>query len=352
MADTQSTPRTMNLCACGCGGFTKSTFKTGHHRKVKGAKPPVPAKPVKQRIRESTVVTELGCWEWQLGKDKDGYGTMKVARKTVRAARASYEAFKEAIPAGRVINPTCRNRPCVNPDHLEAVTIAESVARGESDPLKNFAAYYERRRAAAHCPNGHPWDKENTRYSETGRHCRACIREAQRKRRADADFVARERERNRELYQLNQDEILERKRRYNRERYAEAKAEGRCVHGGGGGCPEPAVEGKSKCLHHLALSAARTWGIKKHPLETIYRDRGIENCWICGCDFDEQTRMANDHLIPRSLGGPDEPWNLAPVCQPCNSRRSNLPLNQTMELAVYADIAVSDFPDEYQEYLI
>lgn len=347
----KATPPGFNLCACGCGGLTKSTWKTGHHRRAKGAKPTIATKPIKQRIAESTAETSSGCWEWQLSKCRDGYGMMKVAGKTLRAARVSYTEFKGPIPEGLLVFQVCKNRACVNPDHLEVITSKESVARGATDPKVNFAAYYERRRAATHCPHGHPWDSENTRRDEVQRFCRACLRENQRKRRKDPDFIAKERERNREIYALNRDEILERKRRYTRECYAKAKAEGRCVYGGGLRCDEPAVEGKSQCEYHLALSAARTWGIRKHPLHTIYKERGIQTCWICDCEFTAEDPMCNDHLIPRSLGGPDEPWNLAPICRTCNSRRSNLPLNQTMELAIHADVAVADFPDEYLEYL-
>lgn len=32
-----------------------------------------------------------------------------------------------------------------------------------------------------------------------------------------------------------------------------------------------------------------------------------------------------DHVVARSLGGPDDPWNRVPVCQSCNSRKSDKP---------------------------
>ena len=35
------------------------------------------------------------------------------------------------------------------------------------------------------------------------------------------------------------------------------------------------------------------------------------------------TATTADHRIPRSLGGPDELWNLQPACGPCNSSRGN-----------------------------
>lgn len=344
-------PPTFNLCACGCGEQTKSTWKTGHHRRAKGAKPTIATKPIKQRIAESTAETSSGCWEWQLSKCRDGYGMMKVAGKSLRAARVSYTEFRGDIPKGMLIYQSCKNRACVNPSHLEAITAQESVARGESDARGNFFEHYEKRRSTTHCPNGHPWDSENTRHNGIQRICRACLRENQRKRRQDPNVAANERERNRETYKLNRDKILERKRKNSRKRYAKAKGEGRCVYGGGGRCKELAAEGRVQCEYHLALSAARTWGIRKHPLHTIYKDRGIQTCWICDCEFALENPMCNDHLIPRSLGGPDEAWNLAPICRSCNSRRCNLPLNQTMRVAIHANVAVSDFPDEYLGYL-
>lgn len=39
-----------------------------------------------------------------------------------------------------------------------------------------------RQRAKTHCPQGHPYDAENTRISKRGRICRACTREASRRR--------------------------------------------------------------------------------------------------------------------------------------------------------------------------
>lgn len=40
-------------------------------------------------------------------------------------------------------------------------------------------------------------------------------------------------------------------------------------------------------------------------------------CHYCGTG-DAQTR---DHIVPRSLGGVDAPWNLVRACYPCNSAK-------------------------------
>lgn len=40
-------------------------------------------------------------------------------------------------------------------------------------------------------------------------------------------------------------------------------------------------------------------------------------CWLCGLPGADTV----DHVVPRSMGGTDEPWNLRPAHQRCNSRR-------------------------------
>lgn len=198
----------MNVCECGCGGETKSRFVRGHHRRVPGAKPPRAAQSLDQRIRDNSEVTEDGHWLWQRRIDQSGYGQIKVNKRTRPVARVSHEVFIGEVPAGHIVHQTCGRRDCVAPEHLEAITFAEMNHRGENDALKNFAEYYERRRAATHCPNGHPWDEENTRRDEVQRYCRSCLRDSQRERRLDPAFRALEQSRARDLYVENRSRFL------------------------------------------------------------------------------------------------------------------------------------------------
>lgn len=108
---------------------------------------------------------ETGCWEWRGYRRPDGYGVVGVGRKVRLAHRVTYEAMRAEIPVGLELDHLCRVRACVNPWHLEPVTHAVNVSRG-GNALKT------------RCPQGHPYDEENTYVSRRGgRNCRACKRE-------------------------------------------------------------------------------------------------------------------------------------------------------------------------------
>jgi hypothetical protein len=69
------------------------------------------------------------CWEWRGSRNPRGYGKISNKGKLLGAHRVSYEIHKGQIPDGLEIDHLCRNRWCVNPDHLEAVSHAANLHR-------------------------------------------------------------------------------------------------------------------------------------------------------------------------------------------------------------------------------
>ena len=115
------------------------------------------------RIRAS----ETGCLEWT-GTVANGYGTIKHGGRNHRAHRLIYSLVVGPIPEGLVIDHLCRNKRCVNPAHLEAVTVRENTLRGVGPTAQNMAK--------THCLRGHPFSDANTRWDGRGRVCRECHR--------------------------------------------------------------------------------------------------------------------------------------------------------------------------------
>lgn len=111
-----------------------------------------------------------GCWQWLGSIDKDGYG-----RYSGRMAhRAMWEERRGPIPSGHQLDHRCRNRACVNPEHLEPVTRAVNMARGAT---ANKTA----------CKSGHQFNPENTYRRPSGhRDCKECIRQRARRYKATA----------------------------------------------------------------------------------------------------------------------------------------------------------------------
>lgn len=102
------------------------------------------------------------CWEWTGGNSGNGYGRFWLEGRSQQAHRVAYELTVAPIPAGLQLDHLCRNRLCVNPGHLEAVTLAENTRR-RPRPTK--------------CPQGHPYTPESTYLCPRGwRQCRICRR--------------------------------------------------------------------------------------------------------------------------------------------------------------------------------
>jgi hypothetical protein len=113
-----------------------------------------------------------GCWVWLASRNPWGYGHFAHRRVIRSAHRCAYEIAVGPIPDGLTIDHLCRNPACVNPAHLEPVTMTENLRRGMSP-----SAIHARQ---THCIHGHPFDASNTYVTGTSkrRTCRTCNRDA------------------------------------------------------------------------------------------------------------------------------------------------------------------------------
>jgi len=130
-----------------------------------------------KRIAEKYAI-KGDCWIWTGARRSARsrlveYGAVFYNGRPQQAHRVVYECVKGPIPHGLTLDHLCRNTLCVNPDHLEPVTMRENILRGTGPSAQNAKK--------DHCKHGHEFTDANTHRRGPGRRvgkreCRECRR--------------------------------------------------------------------------------------------------------------------------------------------------------------------------------
>lgn len=131
--------------------------------------------PLERFIKYLRFYPDSDCWIWGGAINIHGYGQFHDSlrkQNNVHAFRWSYEYFIGPIANGLHLDHLCRIRACVNPYHLEPVTLKENNLRGISPAAINARK--------VECKHGH----NNWAITKIGRRCKDChvINEIRRQR--------------------------------------------------------------------------------------------------------------------------------------------------------------------------
>lgn len=136
----QSTPKGPNpsgLCMCGCGNPAPIASHTSRkHGRVKGT----PNRFIwghhaafRLTPEQYAIDPVTGCWNWKGAKYGNGYGKVMINGRMKSAHAVVYERLRGPIPKGHEGHHRCRNKGCINPDHVEVLTKAKHRKLHEAD---------------------------------------------------------------------------------------------------------------------------------------------------------------------------------------------------------------------------
>jgi hypothetical protein len=107
------------LCYCGCGQYTNIASGNNLLIGVRKGEPHRWVAGHQRTFNNWTPVVWTDCWIWLGGINTSGYGQHVTV----------YERYVGPVPEGLELDHLCKNRLCVNPDHLEPVTRSENLRR-------------------------------------------------------------------------------------------------------------------------------------------------------------------------------------------------------------------------------
>lgn len=138
------------------------------HRPVRGGLAAAEGVLLDRLARNSEMQGE--CLVWKGDHTRQGYGRIRMGNKRVLVHRAAWIARRGLPPADKPhVLHHCDNPPCWRDEHLWVGTDADNAV-----DRNNKRRHWQAR--ITHCPQGHPYDDENTYRRNGKRQCWTCLR--------------------------------------------------------------------------------------------------------------------------------------------------------------------------------